>query len=237
LSPEPASKGRNTTTNEEFKMKSELKFWRWAAVIAVLALGIVGSIAVAAPKGGGSTSTNSSPDNQPRLDFKFELGGPRDDHLSDLAKELGVSTSKLKSAIEAALKEVGPPKPPTDGQPPSKADMEKHCTELTDALASKLDTTGDKVRAAIKTVLKDKIEAAVDAGKLTRAQADKAIARINDSACLPPFGGHKIGFGGCGGGPGRGHFERHEFRGGPPPGAGIVVPAPAPSTDSSSSAL
>ena len=30
-------------------MKSEFKFWRWAAVIGVLVLGIVGSIAVAAP--------------------------------------------------------------------------------------------------------------------------------------------------------------------------------------------
>lgn len=217
-------------------MKSELKFWRWAAVIAVLALGIVGSLAVAAPSGGGGgTSTNSTPDNGPRLDFRFE--GPRhDNHLSDLAKELGVSTSKLRSALEAAMKEVGPPTPPTDGQRPSRADLEKHCTELTDALASKLGTTGDKVRAATKSVLKNEIEAAVDAKKLTRAQADKAIARIDDATCLPPFGGHALGFGGCGG---RGHGHGHgRFGMGPPPGApGAELPAAPPATDSSSLAL
>ena len=51
--------------------------------------------------------------------------------------------------------------------------MEKRCTELTDALASKLGKSGDEVRAAIKTVLKKKIEAAVDAKRLTSAQADR----------------------------------------------------------------
>jgi hypothetical protein len=221
-------------------MKSELKFWRWAAVIAVLALGIVGSIAVAAPKGGGgdsSSTTRTDGDGPgvrdadgPGLRFHFEDRGPGAG-LSDLAKELGVSTSKLRDALEAVRSDLGPPKPPSDGNPPSRADIEKRCTELTDALASKLGSTGDKVRAAIKTVLKNKIEAAVDANRLTRAQADKMIARINDAACLPPFGGPGHGFG-CGGGPGHGHF-----RGGPPPG-GAVSPAPAPSTgDSNSTAL
>jgi len=220
-------------------MKSELKFWRWAAVIAVLALGIVGSIAVAAPNGGGggSTSTTRADDNAPGfrdgdgrgLRFHFEDRGPGAG-LTDLAKELGVSTSKLRDALEAVRNDLGPPKPPSNGNPPTRADMEKRCTELTDALASKLGTTGDKVRAATKTVLKDKIEAAVKAKDLTRAQADKMIARIDDAACLPPFGGP--GPGGCRGGRGHGHF-----RGGPPPGGDALAPAPAPSTDSSSTAL
>jgi hypothetical protein len=224
-------------------MKSELKFWRWAAVIAVLALGIVGSIAVAAPKGGGGGSDSSTtttpnddlpapPGDLPRdgrgLRFHLEHRGPGA-NLSDLAKELGVSTSKLRDALEAARSDLGPPTPPSDGNPPSKADIEKRCTQETDALASKLGKSGDDVRAAIKTVLKKKIEAAVDAKRLTSAQADKAIARIDDAACLPAFGGPGHGGFGCHGGRGHGGF-----RGGPPPG-GAVDPAPAPSTGSSNS--
>jgi hypothetical protein len=186
-------------------MKSELKFWRWAAVIAVLVLGIVGSIAVAAPKGGGGGKSSSDPTNDRVVGgIHFEGRGP-ESHLSDLAKELGVSTSKLRDALESVRDDLQPPERPPSGEPPSKADMEKRCTELTDALASKLGTSGDKVRAAIKTVLKNKIEAAVDAKQLTRAQADRMIARIDDAACLPPFlAGH--GPGGCHGGPGHGRL-------------------------------
>jgi hypothetical protein len=231
-------------------MKSELKFWRWAAVIAVLALGIVGSIAVAAPKGGGggnSSSTTTTPNgglpappaNGPRdgrgLRFHLERRGPAAG-LSDLAKQLGVSTSKLRDALEAVHSDLGPPTPPSDGSPPSKADMEKRCTQETDALASKLGKSGDDVRAAIKTVLENKIEAAVKAKDLTRAQADKMIARINDAACLPAFGGPPH-HGGCRGGhgPGRGHGPGDAGFGGPPPRGGTLAPAPAPSTGSGNS--
>jgi hypothetical protein len=223
-------------------MKSELKFWRWAAVIAVLALGIVGSIAVAAPNGGGGGSNSPTtttpngnlpapPDSPPGgrgLRFHLEHRGPGAS-LSDLAKELGVSTSKLRDALEAVRSDLGPPTPPSDGNPPSKADIERRCTQETDALASKLGKSGDDVRAAIKTVLKKKIEAAVDAKRLTSAQADKLISRIDDAACLPAFGGPGHHGFGCRGG--RGHGD---FRGGPRPG-GAVDPAPAPSTGSSNS--
>jgi hypothetical protein len=120
-------------------MKSELKFWRWAAVIAVLALGIVGSIAVAAPKGGGggNTSTTRTDDgNGPGLRFHDEAGVPGHfggrgpgGNLSDLAKELGVTTTKLRSALDAVHSDLGPPTPPANGQPPSKSDIEKRCTQ------------------------------------------------------------------------------------------------------------
>ena len=68
-------------------MKSEFKFWRWAAVIGVLILGIVGSIAVAAPKGGGGGSELQQLGRQPRGadGIRFERRGPGR-HLSDLAK-------------------------------------------------------------------------------------------------------------------------------------------------------
>ena len=213
-------------------MKSEFKFWRWAAVIGVLMLGIVGSIAVAAPKGGGSGSNSDSsgdPATQRFGDVRFERRGPGR-HLSSLAKELGVTTTKLREALEAVSDDLGPPEPPADGDRPGKADIEKRCTELTDALASKLDKTGGEVRAAIKTVLKKKIEAAVDAKRLTRAQADRMIARIDDAACVAPLGGPG-GPGGCHGGPGRGLRFHH----GPPPG-GSERPA-APPSDGAALAL
>lgn len=193
-------------------MKSEFKFWRWTAVIAVLVLGIVGSIAVAAPKGGGSGSSSDDTTTERQRDtFRFEARGPGR-HLSDLAKELGVTPAKLREAIAAVREDLGPPERPQNGERPSRADIEKRCTELTDTLASKLDKSGDEVRAAIKTVLKKKLEAAVDANRLTRAQADRMMKRIDDAACVAPLGGH--GRGGCHGGPGKGlRFHR-----GAPPG-------------------
>jgi hypothetical protein len=196
-------------------MKSEFKFWRWAVVIGVLMLGIVGSIAVAAPKGGGGGSSSDSSSDRTAQRFgevRFERRGAGR-HLSDLAKELGVSTSKLRDALEEVRDDLDPPAPPANGERPSKADIEKRCTELTDALASKLGKSGDEVRAAIKSVFKKKIEAAVDAKRLTRAEADRMIARIDDAACAGPLGGPG-GPGGCHGGPGRGL----RFHQGPPPG-------------------
>ena len=178
-------------------MKSELKFWRWAAVIAILVLGIVGSIATAAPKsdGGGRSSSDRT---------VFRTGGPGSG-LADLAKELGVTTSKLRDALDAVRGDLGPPEPPANGELPSKADLEKRCNDLTDALGTKLGTSGDEVRAAIKTVIKNKIEAAVDANRITRAQADRMIARLDDAACVPPLLGIH-GPGGCMGGPRHGRF-------------------------------
>jgi hypothetical protein len=220
-------------------MKSEFKFWRWAAVIGVLILGIVGSIAVAAPKGGGGgSSSSSSSDDAPKPSFEIRADVRGDGrHLSALAKELDVSTSKLKEALEAALEDVGPPDFKRNGKPPSRADIEKHCTEVTDALASKLSKSGDEVRAAIKNVAKRKIEAAVDAKRLTRAEADRILARINDADCLLPMG--KFGFGGhgCGGGPGHLKFRHGPGRAeGPPALDGSERPA-APPIDGAALAL
>jgi hypothetical protein len=200
-------------------MKAELKFWRWAAVIGVLVLGIVGSIAVAAPNGGGggSSSTDATRTDTPPPGGPPPFGGREPARqLSDLADALGVSTTKLRDALDAVRSKLDPPTPPADGQRPSRADIEKRCTQETDALASELGTSGDKVRAAIKSVAKKKIEAAVDSKRLTRAQADRLIARIDDAACVPPMG---VFFG-------RGH-GCHGGRGHDGPGRGLRQ-APAP---------
>jgi hypothetical protein len=208
----PGGEPEETT---EVAMKSELKFWRWAAVIGILVLGIVGSIATAAPKGGGGA--RSSNDRT-----VFRAAGPAG-QPADLAKELGVTTSKLRDTLDAVRNDLGPPGPPPSGGPPSRADLEKRCNQLTDALAAKLGTSGDKVRAAIKTVIKNRIEADVDANRITRAQGDRMIVRIDDAGCLPPLLGIH-GPGGCMGGPGHG---RRDFA--PPPGdSGRPAAPPAP---------
>lgn len=178
-----------------------MKFsWKWASVIAVLVLGIVGSFAVAAPRGGGAGGNGSS--DEPR---GIALAGPRQ-HLSDLAKELGVSSNELRDALDAVRDKLGPPEL-RRGERPGRADFEKRCTELTDALGSELNKSGDDVRAAIKSVIKADIEEAVKDNRLSRARADRIIARIDSAKCLPPFGPH----GGRGCGPGPGHRNGGRF--------------------------
>jgi hypothetical protein len=141
-------------------------------------------------------------------------------HLSELASELDVSASKLRAALRAAHRKVGPPDPPAEGERPSREALEQHCKELTDAVASELGKSGDDVRAAIKSVLEKKIEAAVDAKRLTREQADRMLERIASASCLPAGPGGPHGCGGPGG-PGR-----HGGPGGLGGGPGHFFPGP-----------
>jgi hypothetical protein len=193
-----------------------MKFsWKWASVIAVLALGIVGSFAVAAPKGGGAGSSAGSGTTEDRGRGVVVFAGPGHDP-SDLAKELGVSSADLRDALDAVHDDLGPPGMPAPGERPSRADLEKRCTELTDALGSKLNKSGDEVRAAIKKVAKADIEQAVKDKRLSRARADKILARLDSAKCLPPLGPH--GGPGCGG-PGLRHRDGDRDRGRFAPGA------------------
>jgi hypothetical protein len=197
-----------------------MKFsWRWASVIGVLMIGIVGSVAVAAPEDGGGGGKSE------RRGVFFRGPG---ENLSDLAKELGVSTSQLRDAFEAARDEVGPPERPRRDERPSRSELEEHCTKLTDALASELNKGGDEVRAAIKKVARANIEEAVDDNRISRARANRILERIDSAECLLPLVLHHHG---CGGPPPR--FERgpgdrlergsgDRFRG------GAVLPAPPP---------
>jgi len=65
--------------------------------------------------------------------------------------------------------------------------------------AGRLGVTPSALQNAFKGALKDQVEAAVTAGKLTRAQADAIEARIDAGQGLG-FGGMGGGFGGPGGG-------------------------------------
>jgi hypothetical protein len=204
--------------------------WKWIAAVSALVLAIVASVAVAvaAPSGdnrdGGGDRRGDS-----------VVLGPRQ-HLSDLARELGVSAERLRDAFEQVRADLGGrPRRHHFGERPRRADLERRCTQLTDALASELGKSGDEVRAAIESVLKADIEDAVDAGRLTRQQADRMIERIEDAGCLPPpfgpLGLHRLG---CAERPPRpdGPSEGRAFPGrdelpAPPPGAPALMFAPA----------
>jgi hypothetical protein len=136
-----------------------------------------------------------------RDDAPFPAGARGDRHLSALAEKLGVSTDKLRDAFRAVRDELGPPRRLRRGQRPSREQLERRCVELTNALASELGKSGDEVRAAIKSVIKDKIKAAVQEGRLTQEEADRMTARIDAAECLPP-GPVVHGCGGPPGGPG-----------------------------------
>jgi hypothetical protein len=154
-------------------------FWRKVAALCIAAAAIAASVAIAAAATGGNGNS------KPRV-FKSELPANPDEHFSALAKELGVSTSDLRDAFDAVREKSKPPKPPNG--PPTRAQLEKRCNKLTDALASELNKSGDEVRAAIKAVTKSEIEDAVKDKRLTQSQADKMLDRLDDTACLPVFG-------------------------------------------------
>jgi hypothetical protein len=208
------------------------RHWKTLAAMCVVAIAATASIAVAAPRHGSSSSSSTDttrPERGP--------AGPRGD-LTALAKQLDVSTSKLRSALDAVRKDLGPPARPPQ-QPPTRQQMEQRCTAATDALGQQLGKSGDAVRSALKQVATDRLAAAVKAGRLTSAQADQIRQRIDSSPCLP------IGRGGPGGPGGHGcHGGGHRGFGpdGPPPGrpngsdgsgsgSGTSAPSFAPSTE------
>ena len=221
----------------------------WRMLALLIAVGVVAgaSIAVAAPSGSSSNSKSGprarswarAPASASRIG-----PGPGAD-LSALAGKLGVSTAKLRSALEAVRNDVKPPSR-SRTQPPTKQQMEATCTKFTDALGTELGKSGDDVRSALKEVAKDRLAADVKAGRLTQTQADAIQKKIDSSACAP-IGFHGPGPGGCHGGHGPGHGpggpgdgdgDGPGRFGGPPPGApngssgdsGTTAPSAAPQT-------
>lgn len=95
-------------------------------------------------------------------------------------------------------------------------------------VAKRLHVTPDQLTAALQGALSDRLDKAVAAGKLTRAQADAILAHAKQHGGVGPFFGPGPGFGPAprpGAGPGprpglglRRHGPPPGFRGGPPPG-------------------
>jgi hypothetical protein len=73
-----------------------------------------------------------------------------------------------------------------------------------DDLAKRLNVPRDKLDTAIKGAASDRIDAAVAAGRLTKAQGDAAKQRIQSATGLPLFGLRGPGGPGVPGGPGPG---------------------------------
>lgn len=111
----------------------------------------------------------------------------------ELAKALGVSQEKLQDAFEAIREDIKPGDRRADG-PPTAAQHEARHEALTDALAKELVLSEAKVEAAFETVhkahaadhreaLSDRLDAAVDDGKLTKS--DKAsVLKAFDAGVL-----------------------------------------------------
>ena len=166
---------------------------------AVASLGLaMGGVAMASadtPDTSGTTSTTKA--------------GPRDggQMAATLAKQLGLDEDVVKKALDAVRDDLRPDKPADGTQPtaPTEAERAARQAAFIKALATKLDVSEAKVKAALtvartearateRSNLSTKLDAAVKAGTLT--EADKA-------SVLKAFDAEVIG-GGMGGHGGRG---------------------------------
>ncbi|WP_217921201.1 hypothetical protein [Miltoncostaea oceani] len=78
-------------------------------------------------------------------------------------------------------------------------------SDLAEAINERAGTqiTADDVTGAYQDLLKERLDEAVAAGRITQAQADEMLERAKDAPGLPGFGGHGPGMGR--GGPGGPH--------------------------------
>ena len=173
---------------------------------SMLAATLLGSGAAATAQASTATTTQSSTQT-PQPPSKAERAKREAQRTAALAKALGLSTSKVKAAEQAARAAVEakygkPPAPPTT--PPTtkpaeptdaqKAEMKARHDLFLTTFAEKLGITTDQLKAGMIKVEKAHLAAEVKAGRLTQAQADKIIKAIEDGTA--PIGGP--------GGPGRG---------------------------------
>ena len=119
----------------------------------------------------------------------------------DLAKALGVSQEKLRSAFEAIHGDAKPADRRADG-PPTAAERAARHEEVTDALAEELGLSEAKVEAAFEKVrkthaaehrdaLSDRLDAAVEDGKLTKGDKT-SVLKAFDAGVLGGPGGRGL---------------------------------------------
>ncbi|MSQ30559.1 MAG: hypothetical protein EXR64_00805 [Dehalococcoidia bacterium] len=113
-------------------------------------------------------------------------------HLEAVANVLGVTPEALKAAMQAAREAAGKPDPATMRDPAARAAFE---LKVLTAVAEKLGVTVAKLQEALKAGqpdraqmrtearvhLVERLEAAVESGKITQDEADALLARLDSS--------------------------------------------------------
>jgi hypothetical protein len=147
-----------------------------------------------------SPSGSASPSTPDRTDRPDRPGGPGFGHhgpgggeiVESLAAELGVTEQKVRDALAAVREQM------RDTGRPDDADGEARQAAFAKALAAELGVPEVKVTAALEKAraaasaertarLKERLDAAVAAGKITQADAD-AVLRVAEAGVL---GGHR----------------------------------------------
>ena len=187
-----------------------------AAGVAGLGLSVGGIALATADDDSGSSSRpgwhafDGDRPHGPGLHVRF---GPGGDLVETLAESLGVSEEEVETALEAVHDELAP-EPPAEGEeptPPTEEEMEERQQAFADALAAELDVPASEVTAVLaelradheteaRSMLADRLTAAVEAGDLTNADKASVLkafdAGVLDGPMGGPMGGH--GFGGPG---------------------------------------
>ncbi|GAA2101645.1 hypothetical protein GCM10009841_17530 [Microlunatus panaciterrae] len=136
-----------------------------------------------------TSSSSAAPDRRTDRPGRFhgEHGQRQDDLARSLADKLGVTEAKVTAALRAIRDENRPTAPPsagTDRPTPAARDA-----ALAKQLAAKLGIPEAKVKAALDQIrtaaqaeraaaLKSRLDAAVKAGTLTRAEADAVTKAV-----------------------------------------------------------
>lgn len=173
---------------------------------AVAGLGLAaGGIAVASADDNstdsGGTTSSEHPRGFGRHGGPGGIGGPIGASSENLAKELGVSEDKLRDAFKAVMEDLRPDRPKADGErptPPTDAERDARQTALAKALAKELDLSEAKVSAAFeklrderrtdaRDILSDRLDDAVQDGKLTDADK-KSVLKAYDADVIGGFG-------------------------------------------------
>lgn len=186
-------------------------------------LGIAGAVAGAGLAAGGVAVASAASDSPSTSSSDARPHGPRGDQMAKvLADELGVKESKVQAALDAVRESLAPRPDATDGErptPPTEAERTQMEARVAAALADELGVSEAKVKAALEVVRKQmeadhakmeaqsrsdlvtRLDAAVKAGTLTKADKTSVLKAFDADVLGGPMGGAPGGPGG----PGRGH--------------------------------
>lgn len=181
-------------------------------------LGIAGAVASAGLAVGGVAMASAETTADTPTSSRVHPDGPRGDRgqLAEiLAKELGLETDAVQKALDEVRDELRPDSKSTDESkpaPPTEAERTERQAALAKALATNLEVSEAKVKAALAVAneqaeadreerradhrddLVTRLDAAVKAGTLT--EADKtSVLKAFDAELIGGFGGGPGGHG------------------------------------------